>query len=832
MYHITPAWIISLLPEGEKDSFCSQTELQFRAYTENELGFSSLDPGSPQRWWGIEHLSSSDFNILPKLADITAPLCLKGAYPNDASANYLNNRLNIIFYTFADQDISNTLSSYMDALKNLPFSLDPMVYWVIYLQPGNFNYKELGKLWEIPGISGIILQGNSNRCTANPDGFPTLVTETITDNENQKTDYQRVYQLGSLTVLDLALGFNIIHKNNIDNLKVFYSGSFGLTCEPLVQKSEFARKYITNPLLQYFLNNSSDPEWRDVSYIPEQLPAVLSEFDASNFYNNIVFRFGNDFSELENFFKHKISPWSLLNTELTSVYFDHELSNIAANIVDYGRIVDMQARSNYRHFLENEIYGNNGPVEKAFGNVHKAATLLWESAGDETPVGLQQLFQQIGHIRSKLQQEKLLFENDDEFRKISADIKPLKIPDIIRDAYKKEESVHALGIEPSNPEEDARISGESEEHKVKKLIRKIQFHPVPLSLLLRIILVCIGAAFLVFSVRACSSEDTWISNWKNSLIVTGVAVAATLFFVLIRYGIFTLRSIRHLKREYLGWVFYRIQHKLLLDTRSRILTIYDSLIDQCNQMARNLQTFYGQQNNDAEDEPGNEITIEPVAMGEQQLTDLQNGIATRSYKYPVHFFQQDVFQPIDESSSYRWIDHDLSKHIYIESGYNRIPLVELNPRNLRDVFQNFFITGEYWSYFFENAIKSANLTSAQFANDLHRYADEITKNDISGLDQLNFTTEAVTFLENRAFPPLIYNNNSYRSSYKFTNIVWNTAQLPDSLNQIEQLDNSTTFIKITMTEPGKPGVQTLGSSGYLLLSRYIRLTGPDDFKPE
>ncbi len=296
MIKISPTWIISLLGNDENTSFTLHIDRQFRAFTENEL---NLKTGSDLKniWWGIDHLfPTNNTDCFEKwVINPLAPVCLQNAITEDASGFFINNQISIILYGFVEDIKLTELNKAIQEIRNLNLNLNKIVYCLLFSKKEKFDIKVFKSLNSIEKCDSLLLHGYTNRNSANPDGYATLL-----DN-NKPTDFSKVFMQASQIILNLALGYNELLQNAAGD-KLFLAGAFSLVYESEVRKSQLAREFITQKALPEFLNNDKDRLWKDSGSPPPLFDSNLDKLSANEFYKAAVILFNYDQDKLKDFF--------------------------------------------------------------------------------------------------------------------------------------------------------------------------------------------------------------------------------------------------------------------------------------------------------------------------------------------------------------------------------------------------------------------------------------------------------------------------------------------------------------------------------------------------
>ena len=820
MIQLSPVWIISLLPEVECVTFDSLVNNHFSAFTENELGIDLKSPSS-YKWWGIDHVDL----VKPSIDELinTVPCSLIQAYSQNADEIYIHNKLTVIVYGYTQNAKNEHLNSFIEGLKlKLPGSFTIMYYGIFFDRISALDREFISDLFENTAFDAVILQSECNQNQNNQDGYLNLLG-------NGNDDRSKVFGLASQLILNMAVGHGILssHSNIQNNQKIFVAGGFSLTCEDDVRKSNLAKKYIALPIMDDFFNNENDNLWKNIHELPAGFGVHLKEIDAKIFYDQTILLFDDKLSGIRNFFKHVISPWALLSSLLIPKYFAYELKLLLQHLVEFGRLIDMNLCSQFKAHIKHNIESEKGLRNSMLDNIHTLAISLWAECNVNrlTPIGLKQFSHNLMRVREKLTEVKKSILNNSEFENIAFQNEPIKVPIPIDKEYAKIRFVFLNDVTQTVLSEAESDQNNVERNFIHLLKNKLSFHAIPLSLFFRAFL--FGLTLSIISLSLIRLIPNFWFNTSYFKSEDGVIIWLVTTFSLpilaafIHYCFLIIGKIRQLKKQYLAWVLLSIQKRLIAESREQILKLVDELIGECDKINNRYIVF--SESNSQENTKNTDDYV--VSMSDKRL-DFDKLIFCKNYKYPITYFQQSIFDPIDQSSSLKYISDQYDSDCFIEIEHQKIPLKSLSLESRYQIFAHYFLAERRYIYFYEKVLLAAEKTAQEFANQFQNEIEKLIQSESSSFEQYTFTEDAMKKIQSRSYPSL-FDYTMIRPKFGF--YVASRDHLPIDIGIIlaQIPDNSQSILPLIAT-----GIHHISMKSFFQYCQFYRLSGIKDLNSQ
>ncbi|MDD4148683.1 MAG: hypothetical protein PHE33_01505 [Bacteroidales bacterium] len=810
MINISPVWILSELSEIENENFSDLLNRQFKAFTENELGLEVSDHFPAHKWWGMDKISEISYmNNLP--------ISMSQAYPNDANQVFVSNRMTVILMAkLSDfKNLDDKITKIKERLNGLRGYT--ILYYAIIIddyrtKDSKSAIESLKPLFTQSLFNAIVLQNHCNKNAVNSNGYLHL------DSVSEKTELNERLSLASQTVFNLALGGDKLYGNVINNKNIFVSGGFSLVFENDVAKSKMAEKHLSLRMLDEFLNNEKDSCWLNDKILPQSFEGNLSRIKAADYYDQAILLFEYEFKDVNKFFKHAVSPWALLSASLIPKYFIHELRNLPQKLLNSAYLLDLRFLEQFRTHLQKAIYSEQGIKNSSLVTLHSLALSVWYDCNVEgtTPVGLKQFIHNLSLVKEKIIAEKELLLDKTEFAKISYEREPLKIPKIISKEYRKIRDEYTYGTSDKEISDAEKLKDGEERGLIKKLVKAMQLHPLPLSLIVRS-----GLLGLVLSVVSLSLIKLFPNFFFNTSYFeqgTGMYIwlvssfALPIFLAFLQYYFGTIFKIRQLKKKILAWLFYKVQLKLIKETREKITSVLDDLLKECTSMETNLKTF---------------LSADPksdIVEYKYRTEDINELIPRKEYSYPINFFQQSVLEPIDQDSELRFTTNFDESAYYISTpNKSRLAVNGLSTYDLYNVFCMNFINESLYKRFFNDVILSSKLNMKEFIYLIHDNNEKLVQSDIESIDDFDYTDKAADVIKTRSHPSF-YDYASQGITKFGYSVISDENSVPQKLDFMKPTtDGRVTNIIVTGDD-----LHPVKIEGFRQYCEYYRLTSEKD----
>jgi len=804
MINLSPVWILSALPKEDHVCFNDLVNRQFKAFTENELGIEVAESFPAHKWWAVDEINKVDFNR--KL-----PTSLLDAYPNDASGVFHSDCMTVIVIAkLSDYGIiANIITEFKTQLDRTY----TIVYYAILIDyTDSVAIDSLKPIFEQTLFSAIVLQNHKNLNSINSRGYRHL------DSVSERTGLNERLSLANQTVFSLALGGDKLYGNVMDNKNIFVSGGFSLVFENDVARSKMAEKHLTLPMVEAFLNNEKDSCWMDSKILPQSFEGNLSKINASDYYEQTILLFEDDFKDVNKFFNHAVSPWALLSASLIPKYFINELRKLPQNLFDFAYLLDLKYLELYRTHLQQKIFSEQGLKNSSIAILHSLVASVWYDCNVEsnTPVGLKQFLHNFSLVREKITTERELLLDKTEFAKICYEKEPLKIPKTIFKEYKKIRAEYSYGSSDSEISDAEKEKDGGETSLIKKLVKTLKLHPIPLSLFVRA-----GLLGLVFSVVSLSAiklfpnflfNTSYFEQGEGMYIWLVSAFFLPLILAFLQYLFGTILKIRRLKKKILAWLFYKVQRKLINETRKEVVGVLDNLLKECSKMETNLKNFL-----DADEK-------EDISLYRIKNEKLNTLIPSKEYKYPVNYFQQSVLEPIDKNSELYFTSNFDESAFYISTNRNsRLVINSLSTNDLYYVFCVNFITQGLYKQFFENVILNSKTSLQDFIKMIHANNENLVQSDIDSIDDFEYTDHAVDVIKTRSHPSFYDYASQHITKFGYSVII-DANYLPAKLDFMK----ATTDGRISTISVTGDATHPVAIKGFRQFCEFYRLTSEKD----
>ena len=797
MIQIAPVLILPLLPRENQADFQEAVNKQFEAFTHRELGIIEIEGSN--KWWGINPIDTDGVNAynMPDFVG-SVPRAISQAYPNQSPV-FTQNELTVVVYAHSGNVNIGKMESLLNNIKDkiLPY-LNPIYYGVFSDKQSEVSEPFIDYLYgDDNPFNAVVLLDESNRNQENPNGYLNLY-------EGKDSLKEYVYPLAAQILLNLALGYSELNKKAI-NSKVFAGGAFSFVYEKDVLKSQKGKADITVPILTRFFSSETSPFWKDINIAPQALTTFKHTISAENIYNGAVDVFSDKFEEIEHFYKHAVSPWDLLSQSLLPKYFYGENKLLLKKLAEYGSLMDFRLTSLFSRKLNEKIIESETKLTK---QLHGAAFALWSEwrEGDKKPIGISQFLFNLDLIRQELTKTKEVFDkNDREFSLVCEKNEPIVPPKQIFEEYNKISTVYAVGTSANDLSEAEAEKGKEGQGILNLLKKKLEFHPVPLSLFVRSFILGLVLAIVsfcaIYIIPDTIINTSWFEHGAGRVVWFVGMYLLPIIIALSKYHWATIKKIRLLKTKYLAWVFRRIQLRLIEKVRLEVSVLLDKLISECDTIEGNLKTMV---------EPLGVNDIVDLAEKTQKASEkLQDMVKTKESEYPINLFQKHIVD------SQYVEDGDIDTTITI--GNNIIPTSQLNEDDYYHLFARYFIGGEKVETLFKNIKDKLPIDS--FIGELQEAFAKGIAVDIDAVYKFRCKQEAISTLNVYSHPS---GHNYVGNKTEFSiPIVGREQDVTDGLSPLLCSTNDGTITTVSVI--GTDSHSGINLKGFMQLCKFYRL---------
>jgi hypothetical protein len=578
---LSPVWIIDTL-SGENEGFDQRISQQLLAYSQNEIGVSfDIDT---QRWWKVDRIKE----FSPSLID-------ENKHPQDIPAYSLKeNRLNetylqvIVLADLADFDsadaIVNQLREEKSESRFMPGGGVRINYYGLFSFESQQNYN--GKWEERIGNSSfdtIFLQGNNNNSEENTNGYSLLKKEGESKN---------FWDLSVQIIHHLVMTRDSLDRMNDRKLQIV--GASSIAFEPDAEKRLWATK-LSNAISKKFKNDSQSASWHD-----KKKASLSDTFSEAHGWKHIYHELSGGYDNLstDGLYVHsKISPWNLFAKLLIKEYFKKYIRSVVRLVHENVTGFSFVTMQRYQNHLDNKYTKITGDEVQSQA-IEDELCMVWDRRLNEKknlPIGLQQFKSKLNNLKEFFVSQKASIDKLKESS--AADSKNTDFPTLydyplggFGDEYQKQYEKYVNKGEPVSNEKDNY--GNS---ILKKLTRILQFHPVPLSLLVRSILLGILLPMCVLTLlRFIPSNiiDTEVlESGKGAVYLVAGCFLLCVLMGFLRYLFSVVDAIKVKIRDYIAWSLYRLQRLAYDKTLDKAIEYYDSAIHICDSINANVNEF-------------------------------------------------------------------------------------------------------------------------------------------------------------------------------------------------------------------------------------------------
>lgn len=712
MINLCPVCIITAGMGDEFHIFEQKINSQFINFAKLEFGdgFNEIE----HKWWTVID-AQCDENYRDYISEKRIPIsrAIAGTYNTQRFVFMYVSRLEQLSLI---EKVHKELASLQESNKILPGVVDVFHYGLLYYKKDEVVAKPASIEKLAKKLDVLVLPSDINfHYSLNKYGYKELpeANEQLFDSLAQL-----IFHIG-LTVHTLSLCKEIPGQN------LMTAGAYSLTFEPDVYKHNYATSILR--LAFYNFATSESKEWFD----KHQADIYFEASDIKqNWSWDYLYKFLIADFETENIIKKRnnelckilsnppVSPWYLFSRWLLPVYFKKFLKSLVVNLRDTAHNFVFGTGLGYASHLSSkykEIQNKDNPKSKEAISIFLKN--FWASnTSQDKPVGLQNLVYLNKKLGEFFENQRKIIEEvlnsktpaSKEFPKLED--YPLKqIPSSISEYYQD-----CINNPQSKGSGDNETDDKSDEDSLfPKLMRLLQFHPVPLSLFIRSVILglCIPIVIIAF-LKAFNDKllnTTYFEYGVGSLILFGTLFTLTFGAAFYKYSIKVLKKRRNLIKEYLGWVFYKVQRHLSNSTLEFQLEYYNELKDECKRIETNLNNLIDTRvKNDSPDFPD------------------------RDLKFHQHMFQRDLLGKFDDLIPILSLQHfpvEITSHNKV-FGHD-----QLTSKDQAILFKSIFLEVPQsgvppYSLLFEN-LHTSNTSLGDFVCNIYNFCQELTNIMIS-----------------------------------------------------------------------------------------------------
>lgn len=579
---INPVWIINT--QEEHGDFCEKVNRQFVAFSKNEL--DSFNE-STSRWWRVDNISDiKDLKIdalghpegvpaygLPmgnfdvstltvvvlgsmasfeKAIDVVEDLRAK-----KAADSFMRGAGNLVrFYGI-------TVFSKGDALN------DKLREYLIG-DTANTKSKKAKTIKSLP-FDTLFLQGDCNQ---------------VESNVLYAYDHLRPLETVDLSVqlvFHLALTQGVL--SNVNNNSLCVAGAYSINYEPKKERARIA-EILAEDIAEDFVNNETGEFWHK-----ESAATLSKSFELDLGWKSIYGSLKTGYQDLstdELIPQSQISPWALFAKLLIPQYFRKYIKGLTRQVRSNLDGFSFLTLEKFKNHVENQ-YASNVEDSVQRKRIEDELSSIWDITNQNNknnhPIGMKQFVSRLLKMKYFFEEQKNTVERLINGK--TADGKNNSFPELadyplggfgeFQGAYSA--FVNSLGVVGNKKEGGSDSKGDG---ILNKIIRILRFHPVPLSLLLRSILLGILLPMVLLTIMRIIPDviiDTsWLETQPGSVVLVASCFLICVLWAVLKYHFGTVDRVKVKLKEYVGWRLYRLQMSAYQELLKKEIDYYENAL--------------------------------------------------------------------------------------------------------------------------------------------------------------------------------------------------------------------------------------------------------------
>lgn len=598
---ISPVWILTTLRGDEFDRFKAEVDNQFSIFSETEL--EGYEGAEKHKWWEVTQV---DDRLSEKWEERTGlpnniPL-LKFQDLFDGS------QAEVIFHSPLF-DFEKNVGYIKELRENDRFMRNFINSGRLFYSVVPFKNEDSVKDRFIDDISAVekssdglfesvVFHSDSSQCASNPSGYLSL-----SDDDFRALSVNLVF---AMALMKRTLNTVSDQTEN----RFHTAGCFSFVYEPDAFKHNCSAR-LAEQLMEAFCTNETESEWFEQGEAKNTFEnsSVEKNFHWRSVYDQMHTKFEEE--KLDSVYtKPPISPWALVAYKLVPEYFKKYMKSLLRTVYekihDFGALTLMRYKSFVDDRLERLLKGTaeleNG-AQYGRGAVSAFLASLW-SPDNKGPKGLKQALLLVSTMKDYLSRQREEVErvkkwnqpNDKNFVTFP---KPNDYPlNEIYDERNKQFTSHYEEEATNHPlpsDNTPEINKNREYNELMDVHKIMQFHPVPLNLLVKVVLLAVLLPVTIWVILMLIPDNVIKSGALETgtgLTVMYIIVAfIVLLFGFVKYAFSTLHRIRNGIRRYVAWYYYQIERQTYQMTLEKELEYYDEMISECDRVEAQLNAF-------------------------------------------------------------------------------------------------------------------------------------------------------------------------------------------------------------------------------------------------
>ncbi len=603
MKEIRPVRIITHLDDEEYRLFKEKIDRQLTTFAIREFG--EMFEYDHHKWWATTNVTGQKEDTIDEYltANMDLPILAQSVGLYDAR------KFEFIFY--ANDTHFKELVPFVKHIKDLKKKNQILGGIADVFYYGICFFKNTSP--DLPGIKQVNNQSSEFDILAfqsdinfhyanNPNGYHDFKIRGTND-----LDIEHQLDSAVLAMFHLTLTRDALYQSKEQAVQVLMStGIYSLTYEPDIHKHNVAVSLLLQ-LFPKFCIERKQKSWCDETSVNQLLQRANLEskwgWKTSYKYYSCDYEPVAE-SEARNkglnkvLYNPPVSPWSLFSQWLIPVYFRKYLKSLVANLRESAHSFMYVAIDGYSNHLKKRHKDVlSGDSNGAVVTIGKFLKNIWaENNNLEEPAGLQHMILVLDKLTVYLQEQRAIIESLKDNRTPAGELFPLlddyplkNIPKPLQKLY-VDFAQHDVENQYLAKENDKEKS--FEQIILSELVKLLQFHPVPLSLFSRAVILGIISPLMVFAGLLLIPDVVVNTAFFESgpgvvlLFVAGFTVAVITAF--LKYSLGVIRKIKINVKKYMAWIFWKTQQKLYKATLDQQSAYYHELIAECVRIRKNI----------------------------------------------------------------------------------------------------------------------------------------------------------------------------------------------------------------------------------------------------
>lgn len=786
MKEIRPVQIITHLDDEEYRLFKEKIDRQFTAFAIREFG-DTFDYDH-HKWWATTNVTGQKEDTiddgLTTNKDLPILTQIVGLY--DAR------KFDFIFY--ANDTHFTKLIPFVKHIKNLKKQnqilggiVDVFYYGICFFRnaspdlPGIKHANDQSSEFDILAFQSDINFHYAN----NPNGYHDFKISGTND-----LDIEHKLDSAVLAMFHVTLTKDALYQSREQVTQVLMStGIYSLTYEPDIYKHNVAVSLLLQ-MFPKFCIERKQKAWCDETSVNQYLQRAnidskwgwktTYKYFAEN-YESVTESETRNKEIIKVLYKPAVSPWSLFSQWLIPVYFRKYLKSLVANLRESAHSFMYAAIDGYSNHLEKRHKDVlSGDSDGAVVMIGKFLKNIWaENNKLEEPAGLQHVILVLDKVTVYLHEQAAIIDSLKDNRTPAGEVFPLlddyplkNIPKPLQKLY-VDFAQHDVENQYLAKENDKEKS--FEQIILSELVKLLQFHPVPLSLFLRAIILGIISPLMVFAGLLLIPDVVVNTVFFESgpgvvlLFVAGFTVAVISAF--LKYSLGVIRKIKISIKKYMAWIFWKTQQKLIKSTLDQQSAYYHELITECGRIRINItgdsNTEKSEQNADGFIPVSGHTGITKAHSAFEKLKTTL--FPEEEPKFAQGMFQRDILGKFDDELS---ILADGIVKVQIKADKTYYPLSSLGNENNQALL--------FKSLFLQPGISGSPLYQFFYERIIFYHCDKDTPDDYFGKIRQEFCAMLIEELKNRislenaeSIQELVFGNAKATTGHNFNKNVNN-----------------------------------------------------------